>query len=102
MPPDAELAELLDRRDLPPAFERWRLSLAAGETWPAAAAAWRDALVLVEHGLLEVRCPAGARGSYPEGALLPLGALDAAELHNPGPGRLEILAIRRRAVASTP
>ena len=69
---------------LPERFERRRLALAPGVEQPADAAEWAGAIVLIEHGRLEVCCVAGTRSTYSQGDLLPLGWLPLLALRNPG------------------
>lgn len=58
---------------------------------------WAGAIVLIERGRLEVCCTAGARSTYEEGDLLPLGWLPLLALRNPGAVETRLVAIRRRA-----
>jgi hypothetical protein len=96
MTTDDELTAALTRRPLPAAFERWRVELAAGAERPTRPADWVGALVLVEHGVLEVDCHAGGRRAFVQGDLLALGWLPATTLRNPGSLPTSILAVRRR------
>ena len=85
------------RRRLSPGFERWQLSLPAGAERATSAEEWAGALVLVEEGTLEVSCLAGGRRTFVAGDQLALGWLPLKTLHNPGPGRMRLVAVRRRA-----
>ena len=96
MPPDADLAEALGRPDLPPAFERFRLTLAPGEVRPTRPGEWAGCLVLVERGAIEVDCDAGGMRSFSAGDLLALGWLPIRTLRNPGAREACLLAVRRR------
>jgi Bacteriocin-protection, YdeI or OmpD-Associated/Domain of unknown function (DUF1905) len=92
----AALRPPLSREDLPPRFERWRVVLAPHASRPTSAGEWAGALVLVEAGALGVECVAGGRHRFTEGDLIALGWLPLRILHNEGPGRVELLAVRRR------
>jgi hypothetical protein len=82
---------------LPEQFERRALALPPGVEQPAEAGEWAGAIVLIECGRLEVCCAAGARTTYLEGDLLPLGWLPLLALRNPGAVETRLIAIRRRA-----
>lgn len=90
-----EMAELLTRDDLPPAFERWRVELEPGSHRPTEAREWAGALVLIEAGSLEVDCVTGGQRSFAEGDLLALGWLPITRLRNPGRGVTRLVAVRR-------
>lgn len=96
MPPDADLAEALGRADLPPTFERFRVTLAPGDRRPTRPAEWAGCLVLVERGAIEVDCDAGGMRSFAAGDLLALGWLPLRTLRNAGAGEACLLAVRRR------
>src|SRR5213078_4314954 len=59
------------------------------------AAEWRDALVLVAGGRIELRGAGGGRLSFAAGAALSLDGLTLRELHNLGPDPAVLLAISR-------
>lgn len=96
MPPDADLAEVLGRTNVPPSFERFRLVLAPGERRPTGPDAWAGCLVLVERGTVEVDCDAGGVRSFPTGDLIALSWLPVRTLRNPGAAEAWLLAVRRR------
>jgi hypothetical protein len=58
--------------------------------------AWRDALVVVERGELELECAHGGRASFGQGAVLWLAGRDARSLRNRGDEPVVLVAIRRR------
>jgi hypothetical protein len=101
MPPDADLAEALGRPDLPPAFERFRVSVAPGERRPTRPEEWAGCLVLVERGAIEVDCDAGGMRSFATGDLLALGWLPIRTLRNLGTEDACLLAVRRRGRPTT-
>jgi hypothetical protein len=96
MPPDADLANSLGVRDLPAAFERFRLVLASGDSRPARPADWAGCLILVERGTVEVDCGAGGTRSFATGSLIALDWLPLKTLRNPGTAEACLLAVRRR------
>ena len=56
---------------------------------------WRDAIVCVTSGALEVEGAAGHRGRFETGALLCFDGLDVRSLRNPGPESLVLFAVSR-------
>ena len=96
MPLDADLATALGLRDLPAAFERFRVVLASGEARPTQPADWSGCLVLVERGPVEVDCGSGGRRSFATGDLVALEWLPLRILRNAGAAEASLLAIRRR------
>jgi hypothetical protein len=95
MPLDADLAESLGLRDLPAAFERFRVVLAPGDSRPTRPADWAGCLVLVERGSIEVDCDAGGSRSFAAGDLLALDWLPLRTLRSSGADEACLLAIRR-------
>jgi hypothetical protein len=71
--------------ELPPGGER-----ASG------AAEWRDALVLVDRGEVELDCLGGSRHRFRRGAVLSLGGLPLRTLRNPGAEPAVLVAVSRR------
>lgn len=83
-------------RALPPQFAARTVVLDAGTTHPVREPQWAGTLVVVEEGLVEVRCRAGGRRMFRGGDVLWLAGIDAVALHNPGPGSAVLVAVRRR------
>jgi hypothetical protein len=96
MPRDANLADSLGVRDLPTAFERFRLVLASGEGRATVPADWAGCLVLVERGTVEVDCGAGGSRSFQTGDMVALDWLPLLSLQNRGTAEACLLAVRRR------
>lgn len=96
MPLHARMAWMLGLRDLPAAFERFRIVLASGDSLPTRPAEWAGCLVLVERGTIEVDCEPGGTGSFAAGDLIALDWLPLRTLHNPGPDEACLLAVHRR------
>ena len=86
----------LDPGQLAVDFERWRMVVPAGSDRRTSADEWDDALVIVEHGTIEVVCRDGERQTYGPGSLLCLSWITIERLHNSGPGDAVIAAVRRR------
>jgi hypothetical protein len=86
----------LDIGELTVGFERWRMVVPAGTERPTRPDDWADALVIVEHGAIEVVCRDGARQTFGTGSLLALSWVTVECLRNPGPFDTVIAAVRRR------
>ncbi len=83
------------RQDLPPAFERWQIAIEPGQEHLTHAAEWADAIVLVERGVVEVHCRAGAWRTFRQGDILAFGCLPVRAVRNPGHLPAELVAVRR-------
>jgi hypothetical protein len=83
-------------RPLPPAFVRREIVLAPGGERAYVAAEWRDALVFVEQGSLELVGRSGTRRRLECGATLWLWDLPLRALRNPGSVNTRIVGISRR------
>lgn len=81
---------------LPPGFRLRGVTLAPGGTRPYDAREWDDALVVVESGVIELRCRAGGHRRFPAGAIMWLQGMDLHELHNPGDVPTALSAVSRR------
>lgn len=57
---------------------------------------WRDALVVVEDGEIEIECRAGGRRGFSRGAVLWLAGLPVLGLRNPGDESAVLAAVARR------
>lgn len=86
---------LLGRR-LPCAFEVQTVALAPGHTRPYHEADWRDALVVVERGDIELECLGGSRTRFGRGAVLWLVGLPLRALHSRGSEPALLIAVSRR------
>ena len=84
-------------RPLPPAFVRREVVLAPGTERVYVAAEWRDALVIVEQGALELVGLAGTRRRLDAGAVLWLWNLPLRALRNPGSVNTRIVGVSRRS-----
>jgi hypothetical protein len=77
-------------------FEVRRVAVAPGRARPYDTAEWRDALVVVEQGRIELECLGGCRLTFERGAVLWLTGLPLRALHNRGPEPAVIAAFTRR------
>ena len=79
-----------------PGFRRRTVVLSPGESRPSGDADWRDAVVVVERGDVELECAAGGRRRFSGGAVLWLAGIDLRVLHNVGDEAVVLLAVSRR------
>jgi len=81
-------------------FDRRVVVVAPGEARAYVPGEWRDALVVVEHGAVEVEDDAGGRVRFGAGGVLTLDGVAGRALHNAGPDAavLRVVARRLRAV----
>lgn len=84
-------------RPLPPGFALLVVVLPAGGERAYDEAEWRDAIVRVERGQLELECASGARQGFDRGAVLALTGPHYRALRNPGRGPAVLVAVSRRA-----
>ena len=80
---------------LPPAFQRTVTVLAPDETRPYDETEWRDALVVVKRGEIELECLAGGRRAFREGDVLFLSGLSLRAMHNRGAEPTVLVAVSR-------
>ncbi|MGH3036896.1 MAG: hypothetical protein ACRDMU_06915 [Gaiellaceae bacterium] len=90
-----ERLSLLDRR-LAPAFRLWSVAVAPGRELAFDEAGWRDALVVVEHGELELECLDGSRERFARGDVRCLTGVGLRALRNPGRRAVLLVAVSRR------
>src|SRR3712207_2631607 len=84
---------------LPSSFERRRVVLPPASSRPYAEAEWRDALVTVESGEVDLECEHGARRRFGSGAVLWFTGLGLRTIGNRSPIPTVLVAISRRARA---
>jgi quercetin dioxygenase-like cupin family protein len=83
-------------RRLPPAFEIRAVSVAPGRMRAYHEADWRDSLVVVEGGEIELDCLGGSRQRFRRGDVLWLVGLPLRALHNRGTETTLLVAVTRR------
>jgi hypothetical protein len=71
------------------------VAIAAGTELAFTPADWRDAIVVVERGPLEVECPDGNRTTFETGAMLCLDSLSIGTLRNRGSEPVQLFALSR-------
>ncbi|MER6172124.1 hypothetical protein [Streptosporangium sp. NPDC001681] len=79
-----------------PSFRVRTVVVEPGGSLDRAEAEWRDAIVLLERGRIELVCSDGDRLAFRRGDVLWLDGLPVRALHNPGREPAVLLAISRR------
>lgn len=79
-----------------PAFEKRAVVVAAGRSRAYEEAEWRDALVVVERGEIELESAAKHRRTFEAGDVLCLAELPLRALHNRGGETAVLVAVSRR------
>jgi hypothetical protein len=96
---DGHRLSLFGRR-LPPGLRRRLIVIAPGRWRAYEPAEWRDAIVVVEHGEIDLEWagadgPAGGRHRFTRGDVLWLDGLPLRALHNPGREAAVLAAVSR-------
>lgn len=97
-PDDGDRLPFLHRRP-GPAFVRTVITVWPGNSRPYDAAEWRDALVVVECGEIELECRGGGARRFGAGQVLWLAGLGLRALHNRGIEPAVLVAVSRAAAA---
>ncbi len=100
-PPGRGRLSFLGRR-LSPAFELRSLTLAPGSERRFDEAEWRDCLVVVEEGEIDLECTRGGRRRFRSGDVLCLTGLPLRALINRGTLPAMLVAISRRSRKEPP
>ena len=79
-------------------FDRRVVAVPPGDERAYDEAEWRDALVIVVRGEIQVEAR-GRRARFGRGAVLSLAGLPVRALHNRGAEPAELVAVRRRRAA---
>ena len=87
-------------RPLPAGFALRVTAIAPGEWIAYVADEWRDGLVVVERGEVELDCTDGARFAFALGSVLWLAGLPVRALHNPGEVPAVLTSVSRRPMSS--
>jgi len=77
-------------------FDRRVVVVPPGEACAYDPGEWRDALVLVEHGAVEVEVGAGGRVRFGAGGVMTLDGVAVRALHDAGPGAAVLRVVSRR------
>lgn len=86
----------------PPAFERRLVAVAPGRSRAFDEAEWRDALVVVERGEIEIEGKGGRRRRFGQGDDLWLTGLPLRALHNPAQASALLVAVSHRRRRPSP
>jgi quercetin dioxygenase-like cupin family protein len=86
-------------RPLPREFVLRVVTIAPGGAHGYDEAEWRDALVVVERGAIELECQAGGRRRFEQGAVMWLAGLALRALHNPASEPAVVVGVARRRAA---
>jgi quercetin dioxygenase-like cupin family protein len=84
---------------LPPAFAVRVCTLEPGTSRPFDPEEWRDALVVVEQGEVDLECHAGGRRRFRRGAMLSFAGLSLRRVHNAGAEPVVLVAVSRQTAA---
>lgn len=82
--------------ELPGAFTTRELTVAPGFSQAYDPAEWRDAIVVVQRGRVDLVHLDGGRVSLSDGAVVSLDGLALRCLHNPGPVAAVLVAVSRK------
>ena len=91
---DPERLSFLDRL-LPSGFEMRVVVVDPGDTRPYQESDWRDALVVVERGSIQIEASGGIRRDFVTGDVLCLVGLSLRALHNRGPEPAVLVAVTK-------
>jgi hypothetical protein len=83
-------------RPLPPSFELLAVTLPPGARRDFRELEWRDAIVVVERGAIELECTRGGVRRFGRGAVLALDGLPLAAVRNAGEEPVLLIAVSRR------
>lgn len=83
-------------RPVPDAYGVRRVVVDPGAERPFDEAEWRDAIVMIESGKLELECRSGRRCRFRRGDILWLVGMPLRALHNRGPAPAVLVAVSRR------
>jgi hypothetical protein len=86
---------------VPPRFRRWSVTLLPGTSLVYVEEDWRDALVTVTRGTVEVECLRGGHTAFGPGAMVWMVGLDLRAMHNRGSEPVVMVAVARRGPAPT-
>jgi mannose-6-phosphate isomerase-like protein (cupin superfamily) len=92
---DVGAGAALFRGPLPAGFSRRVVRLAPGAELGPEPVGLPDVLFVVEQGVLELECRAGASHRFGRGSMIPIARLPVARLRSVGPGPLVLVAVSR-------
>ena len=88
-------------RRVPAGFDARRIVIAPGAERPFVEAEWRDAVVVVESGRVELECGSSERWCFRRGDVLWLHGLPLRALHNRGTAAAVLIAVARSGGGET-
>jgi hypothetical protein len=100
MTADESAGDARFRDPLPQGFSRRVFRVAAGRELDLEQGLL-DAMVVVEQGILELECRAGARRRFGRGAMIPIGRLPLTHVRSVGTRPLVLVAVSREQVGAT-
>ena len=83
-------------------FSRRVVTIAPGDRRPYVDGDWRDALVVIVRGAVDLECTRGGRRRFEAGTMMSLDGLGLVALFNPGPSDLVIITITRLGAPPAP
>jgi hypothetical protein len=89
-------------RPVSAAFDLRTITVAPGAEQIYREADWRDSLVVVERGQIELECLSGGRRSFVPGNILWLAGMPLRAMHNSGPEPAVLSAVSRRTAGESP
>jgi hypothetical protein len=98
---DEGAGDALFRDPLPAGFSRRVLRVPPALELDFEANGAPDAVVVVEEGVAELECRAGARRRFGRGAMIPIARLPIARVRSVGPGPLVLVAVSRAPLRAT-
>ena len=98
MTADRSLGGVLVGDPLPEGFSRRVFRVASGHEVGPELCRLPNAIVVVEHGELELVCRKGARRRFGRGSMIPIPRLPVAHLRSVGPGPLVLVAVWRASL----
>jgi hypothetical protein len=100
MTPDESACGALFRAPLPAGFSRRVFRVASGLELGLDPSRLPEAVLVVEHGELELECQAGTCRRFGRGSMIPIGRLPVACLRSVGPSPLVLVAVSRSRAES--
>jgi hypothetical protein len=101
MTPDVSAGGALFHGPLPAGVSRRVLRVAPGHELGLELAGLPNVLFVVEQGVLELECRAGASRRFGRGSMIPIARLPLTHLRSVGPGPLVLVAVSRTPLRAT-
>jgi hypothetical protein len=88
------------RTFLPPGFDRRVITLPPGSARPYVEGEWRDALVVIEQGEIDLECSGGGHRTFGRGDMLWFVGLSLRAVHNRGTEPAVLVAVSRHGFSA--